>query len=75
MYELCAFMKATNPVAKKPKPRKPSRKPIRIGANVEVHGRAGVVTRRDTRCSSAWYVAFNEVEAPFSLSRDMIHVL
>lgn len=70
MYELCALLKAK----KAPKVRKPSRPAIRVGASVEVHGKAGVVTRRDTRYTSAWFVEFAGVESLFSFSRDMISV-
>lgn len=72
MYEICNLLAARYPKAKKA--RTVSKPAIRIGANVTVHGKAAVVTRKDTRYASAYFVAINGVEHKFSFSRDMIVV-
>lgn len=72
MYEICALLNARYPKAKKP--RAAAKPAIRIGANVTVHGKAAVVTRKDSRYAAAYFVAIDGVEHKFSFSRDMIVV-
>ena len=68
MYEICALLAAK----KVKKARKPAATAIRVGMACTVHGKPGIVTRKDASFKAAYYVAFDGVEAPYSLSRDMI---
>jgi hypothetical protein len=74
MYEICAFL-APKKTVKRRAARKPAAPRIAVGSRVSRCGVPGfVVTRRDTRYASAWFVAIDGVEAPHSVSRDMLVV-
>jgi hypothetical protein len=72
MYEICAFL-APKKTAKRRAARKPAAPRVSVGSRVSLNGVSGyVVSRRDERYSAAWFVSLNGIEAPHSVSRDML---
>jgi hypothetical protein len=71
MFEICRFLAATAPKAKKA--RKPAAKAIRVGATVRLSldGKTYTVKARDDRFKNAWFLD----GPPYSFSRDMLAVL
>ena len=74
MYEIGALL-APKKTAKRRAPRKPAAPRIKVGARVAVNRVSGfIVTRRDECYPAAWFVSRDGIEAPYSVSRDMLVV-
>jgi len=57
------------------KARKPRAKSIRVGVKVMLFGDVAVITGRDEKYKSAWFVSVDGKSSPYSFSRDMLTVL